>query len=210
MPLRLPLIISFVLIAGLLGMSSAQAACPAVKSQGIDCYMFEKAPSSFLADGRKSVVLFFMYVCPKCGPLYQVTRDWDKQVKGIAVIRWHVGWRDDELGRVDFALQKHKLSRLMSEPLFEAVQTKRYKGPDDVVAWAATTSPSLAKGLKQTIDSQEAREFVMGVDHTARVFQVEQVPCFIVNGKYRVTVKDTRPETLAELEPLITTLQAEG
>ncbi|MFK8333265.1 hypothetical protein M2D63_024960 [Pseudomonas sp. BJa5] len=210
MPLRLPLIISCVLIAALLGMSSAQAACPPVKSQGIDCYMFEKAPPSFLADGRKSVVLFFMYICPKCGPLYQVTREWDKQVNGIAVIRWHVGWRDDELGRVDFALQQHKLSRSMSQPLFEAVQAKRYKGPDDVVAWAASTSPALAQGLKQSIDSQEAREFVQGVDHTARVFQVEQVPSFIVNGKYRVTVKDTQPETLAELEPLIRALQTQG
>lgn len=211
MPSRCLLIVPLVLIAGLLGITSAHAACPPVKSKGITCDMYEKPPPSFLADGRESVVLFFMYICPKCGPLDKATRDWGEKVRGIGVHRWHVGWQGDELARVHFALQKHKLSGTLSQELFEAVQGRRYKGPDDVVAWAnASKFPSLATGLKETINSQDAFDYVSAVDQTAKAFQIMQVPCFIVNGKYRIVVKDAEPDTIAELEPLITTLQAEG
>lgn len=207
-PICRALIVTGIFVSLLLGLPSAQGACPPAHSKGITCETYAMPPASSLSDGR--VVLFFMYNSPKSSPVHRVTKEWEKKLGGPRVFKVHVGWGGSDLGRVHFALQTHKLVHLLGQRLFDSIYDKTYKGPDDLIAWAAEEGfPIDARKFKETLVSKDAYDYLLATNSLAEKFQVEAVPMFAINGKYRVSVLDSKPETLAELETLLVALNAE-
>ena len=193
----------------LFGLPSAQGACPPAQSKGIICETYARPPASSLSNGR--VVLFFMYSCPKCGSIHKATTEWEKKIGGLKVFKVHVGWGGPrDLGQVHFALQTHNLTHLLSQRLFDSISDKTYKGFDDLIAWAAEEGfPVDVHKFKETLISKDAYDYLLVTNSLAEKFQVESVPMFALDGKYRVSVLDSKPETLAELETLLVALNAE-
>lgn len=205
----------WVIFALLVSLSSAHAACPHIKSKGLRCEAYNQPPALAISKGEFYPVLFFSYTCLKCSLVHKASLDWENKENGLRVHRWHVSWHGgDEFARIHFALKNNGFEESLSQRLFDSIRNKNYKGPDDIVAWAATTDtaarfPRLARGLKTKMDSAEAREYAVGVNAYAEKLEIETIPQFVVHGKHRVLVLDTEPETLLELEALLTTLWAD-
>lgn len=200
-----------VLFASALALFSlnTHASCPAVSSEGITCDTYASPPqASTWSDGQLRVNFFFMYTCLHCGPLEKFARAWqDKQ--NFAIGMYHVSWRGNEFARTHYALAKHGLAKSLNQRLFEAIRSKTYRGPDDLVEWATTDGSHRAELLKAAIDSKEAYEYADVAEAMARASKLDRVPAFTISGKYRVGVGKTDPTTLTELETLLDALVAQ-
>lgn len=186
-----------------------QASCPAVRSEGLACDTYASPPKgSTWSDGQLRVNYFFMYTCPHCGPLEKFTRKWqDKQ--NFAVGMYHVSWRGNEFARTHYALVEHGLAKSLNQRLFEAIRSKTYRGPDDLVQWATADGSDRAGRLKAAIESKEAYENAEVAEAMAYFSKLDRIPTFTISGKYRVSVGKADPATLAELESLLDTLVAQ-
>lgn len=193
----------------LLWAASALASCPVIQSTGLSCEPIDSPAARLMRDDKERVMLFFTYRCPKCTPVHEAVSRWEAAAGRPFVQRAHVSFtRGTELARTHYALMQLGLETAISPQMFRAIKDRTFKeGGDEVAGWVMSRDMAAGQRFIGLRDSANADDYAAAVTKLVRDLDINTVPTFIVNSRYRVVVTDAMPETISELELVVNSLR---
>lgn len=187
----------------------ALANCPTIQSPDLSCESIDGPRARSLRDGKERIMLFFTYRCTKCGPVHDAVSRWEAVAGQPFVQRAHVSFvRGTGLARTQYALMQLGLETAIGPQLFAAMKDRTYKeNGSDVIAWVMARDENAGQRFIDLRDSSKAEDYAAAVTVLVRDLDINVVPTFIINGRYRVVVSDVAPDTIGELESVVGVLR---
>lgn len=92
--------------------------------------------------------------------------------------------------------------------MFGAIKDRTFKeGGDEVAGWVMSRDMAAGQRFIGLRDSVNADDYAAAVTKLVRDLDINTVPTFIVNSRYRVVVTNAVPETISELELVVNSLR---
>ncbi|QDQ26778.1 thiol:disulfide interchange protein DsbA/DsbL [Chitinimonas arctica] len=181
------------------GLALAALTTHAEPRAGVDFdYLSSAKPTD--APGKIEVIEFFWYGCPHCFHLDPKVEAWVKTLpKDVSFRREHAMWdgRSDMTGhaKIFIALKALNQVNALTPKVFEAVQQSKIELRDEKVLfdWVAKQGVNRAQ-FEAAYKSFSAQSQFTRASQLTRDYQIDGVPTFIINGKYKTSPSKTQSE----------------